>query len=368
MSADVIWLPASPLEGWASMDRYWRELERVVREAPPHDLRIGCVLPGGAPVKSAEGTRMQRMFEKYVAYPLRARRVRAPLCHVLDHSYAHLLKHLPRSARKVVTVFDLVPLEDPGMMSGAQVERFRRTVQNLKLADHVISISEETRRKLGTMLGIEEERITVAVPGVDAAAFQKTVAADNAVRRRLAGLPKVIFSVGSAVKRKNLESLPGIFGQMREAFVQKSCCFVRAGERLPEGLRREIVSVTGEDGFVEIGPLFGEDLVAAYQAARVLIFPSTLEGLTFVIPEAMAAGCTVVTNRLTANPEAGGDAALYYDEGRHESAARQLLMMLEDDEEHAKRRELGRKRVDEWTWKRHFETVMDVYRQQLSRA
>ncbi len=366
MNADVMWLPASPEEGWASMDRYWRELEVVVRDAPPADVRIGCVLKGGAPAKSGAASRLRRMFEKYVAYPVRARRVRAPLCHVLDHSYAHLLRHVPRGARKVVTVFDLVPLEDPGTMSAGQVERFRKTVQNLRLADHVIAISEETRRKLVGMLGIAEEKITVAVPGTDAAAFQKAVPEGNMVRKRLQEMPRVILSVGSAVKRKNLESLPGIFERMRGAFEQRHCCFVRAGERLPEGLRREIVAVTGEEGFVELGPLFGEDLVAAYQAARVLIFPSTLEGLTFVIPEAMAAGCAVVTNRLTANPEAGGDAALYYDEP--DEAARHLLTLLEDDAVHARCCELGRKRACEWTWKRHFETVMVVYRQQLKRA
>ncbi len=43
-------------------------------------------------------------------------------------------------------------------------------------------------------------------------------------------------------------------------------------------------------------------------------------------------------------------------------------MLLEDDAVHARCCELGRKRMDEWTWKRHFETVMEVYRQQLKRA
>ena len=365
---DVAWLPASPLEGWASMDRYWRELHNLVQKSQPMNTRIQCVLPGQPPTRSAPGSRLRRMLDKYVVYPSRARFAQARLFHVLDHSYAHLLPYLPRSARKIVTVFDLVPLEDPGMMSAAQVVRFKRTVQNLRLADHLISISEETRRKLGTFLNIPKERVTVAVPGTDFAAFQKPVPECNAVRQKLTELPKAILSVGSAIPRKNLRSLPSIFAHLRSQFEQGQCCFVRAGEKLPEALQREITAITGAKGFIELGPLFGEDLIAAYQSSHTLIFPSTLEGLTFVIPEAMAAGCPVVTNTLTANPEAGGDAALYYTEGDSKAAARQLLTLLEDDTEHARRRVLGIERARGLTWKRHFEILMDVYRHQLSRS
>ena len=363
---DVAWLPASPLEGWASMDRYWRELDHLAHASQPASLRIQSLLPSRPPVRSAAASRFRRMFDKYVVYPVRTKFNHARLFHVLDHSYAHLLPYLPRSSRKIVTVFDLVPLEDPGSMSGAQVARFRRTVQNLHLADHLISISEETRRKLGTFLNIPEERITVAVPGTDFAVFQKPVPVANAVRQKLAGLPKVILSVGSAIPRKNLRSLPAIFTHLGTQFERGRCCFVRVGERLPETLHREITAITGEKGFVELGPLFGDDLVAAFQSSHALIFPSTLEGLTFVIPEAMAAGCPVVTNTLTANPEAGGDAALYYTEGDSNAAARQLRTLLEDDAEHARRRTLGIERSRGLTWKRHFEILMEVYLRQLS--
>lgn len=348
------------------MDRYWRELDTLVRESPPAGLKIECVLPFSPPQRSFAAPRFQRMWDKYVAYPRRACRADAALFHVLDHSYAHLLPRLPRSARKIATVFDLVPLEDPGAMSASQIARFRRTVENLRIADHLISISEETKRKLGSFLGIPPEKVTVAVPGTDFAAFQKPVPETNPVLQRLRSAPPAIFSIGSTTSRKNLRSLPGIFEHLRTRFEQRSVCFVRAGEKLPETLRREIIAVTGEDGFIELGPIFGEDLVAAFQTARALIFPSTLEGLTFVIPEAMAAGCPAVTNTLTANPEAGGDVALYYDEGDSAAAAQHLCTLLENDVLHAERRAAGIERARRLTWRQHFNTVLEVYRNQLA--
>ena len=348
------------------MDRYWRELDRIARQTQPLNLRIQSVLPARPPLRSAPASRIRRMIDKYVLYPGRARFAQARLFHVLDHSYAHLLPHLQRSSRKIVTVFDLVPLEDPGTMSSTQVARFRRTVQNLRLADHLIAISEETRRKLGIFLNIPDERITVAVPGTDFSVFQKSVPASNPVRQKLEGMPKIILSVGSTIPRKNLRSLPAIFAHLRPRFEQGQCCFVRAGEKLPENLRQEIIAITGVRGFVELGPLFGDDLVAAFQSSRTLIFPSTLEGLTFVIPEAMAAGCPVVTNTLTANPEAGGEAALYYAEGDSTAAAHQLLTLLENNSEHARHRDLSIERARGLTWKRHFDILMEVYFRQIS--
>lgn len=361
-STSVVWLPASPTEGWASMDRYWRELDAIVCASHFDDLRFSCALPSLPPLKTIKASRLWRSFEKYLAYPARARFQKAQIAHILDHSYSHLIDSLPKNTRKVVTVFDLVPLEDSGDLTKAQVERFRNTVMHLSKADHLISISEETKRKLQTLLNISADKISVAVPGMDFFLFQTPVKKTNAVRSHLSNLPPIIFSIGSTAKRKNLSSLPQIFCQMQHTFRNKGCCFVRTGDYLPEPLKNEIISITGEDGFLELGPLFGDDLIAAYQSAKVLLFPSTLEGLTFVIPEAMASGCPVVTNTLTANPEAGGEAALYYAEGDYAMAALHLTNMLTQPELHSKAKAEGIERARYMTWSRHFETVLAVYR------
>ena len=358
----VCWLPALPDEGWASMDRYWFELHRCVSEGQGKAFSIQSpIWLGAPPSRSAQSPTLTRFWRKRVVYPLRTSFEQADIFHLLDHSYAHLIPHLPRGSKVVATVFDLVPLEVSDGMSAAQVKRFRRGVENLTCADHLISISEETKRKLNRLLGIPLERVTVAVPGMDFHRFQTPVSKDHPLLQKLTSLPRIIFSVGSAISRKNLQSLPSIFDAMREDFSNGSCCFVRAGELVSPELRRQIIAITGEHGFVELGPLFGDDLIAVFQTARVLIFPSTLEGLTFVIPEAMAGGCPVVTNTMTANPEAGGDAALYYEEGDSNAAAQQLRRLLFDDATHQDHQRRSIERARSMTWNRHMETVLDVY-------
>ena len=131
------------------MDRYWRELDRVVRESPPAGMQIDCALPFPPPERSVTAPRLKRMWDKYVVYPARARRVRAPLVHVLDHSYAHPLPSLPRSAKTVVTVFDPVPRDAQGPMNKPQFARFRPPVRKVHVPSHRNPISSSTTKKLG---------------------------------------------------------------------------------------------------------------------------------------------------------------------------------------------------------------------------
>lgn len=364
-SIQVSWFPALPAEGWASMDRYWTELDRCEKARSPKS-GVTASAPawlGGPPERSAAAGRLSRALHKHYLYPRRASREKADIAHVLDHSYAHLIPHLRHGCRKVIaTVFDLVPLQMPEGMSPAQVERFRRTVLHLNQADHLISISQETKVRLHELLGIPPERVTVARPGMDFARFQSLVPSQNLIAQRLRGMPKILLSVGSAIPRKNLGSLPGIFSHFKEEFLQGHCVFVRAGERLPHDLRRKFEEVIGSAGLVELGPIFGDDLIAAYQSAWVFLFPSTLEGLTFTIPEAMAAGCAVVTNRSTANPEAAGEAALFYNEGDTATAAKHIVSLLKDDMLHEDLSQRGQDRAREMSWEVHYETVLEVYR------
>ncbi|RBP36361.1 glycosyl transferase family 4 [Roseimicrobium gellanilyticum] len=373
--ARVAWYPALPAEGWASMDRYWAELARCEsgwHHAGGSGDRMKAAAPpwlGGPPARSAAAGRIQRAMHKHFIYPWRAGQEKAEVAHVLDHSYAHLIPHLKKGCRSVVaTVFDLVPLQLADGLTPVQIERFRRTVMHLREADHLISISQETKDRLHEILGIDPSRVTVAVPGMDFARFQKQVPQDNEVAQRVRALPKILFSVGSAISRKNLGSLPGIFEHFRDEFRERRCVFVRAGERLPAELKARIEEVVGPEGFVELGPTYGDDLIAAYQSAHVFLFPSTLEGLTFTIPEAMAAGAAVVTNRSTANPEAAGDAALFYNEGDSAEAARLIMSLLKDGSLHAEMCAKGRERARAMTWERHYQTVRKVYSMVAGRA
>jgi glycosyltransferase involved in cell wall biosynthesis len=93
-----------------------------------------------------------------------------------------------------------------------------------------------------------------------------------------------------------------------------------------------------------------EELVAAYQSARVLVVASGHETFSMPITEAMASGVPVVARDHPILRETGGPAAVYVagdDVGAWSGAIERLLS---DDEAHAELRSAGLSRAERFSW------------------
>lgn len=207
----VTWLPAHPDEGSMSMQRYWFSLARAARKQV-HDLSVCC--PLGSPIFPApKRSRVRRGLFRHLYYPLLVRvRVRSGLVHILDHSSAHLIPSLPERCRIVVTVHDLNPLRDSSGLSLAQAARFREIVGHLRRADRLIAVSQFTADEVRRFLDIPPERIRIIPNGVDP--VHPPTRKEGVAHVR--GLPERdssirILSVGSTLRRKNLDILPQVF-------------------------------------------------------------------------------------------------------------------------------------------------------------
>ncbi len=347
------------------MDRYWRELERARRLPPPigMDWRIDCPL-GPPPDGTQEKGRWERAWQKYAIYPLKLRWAvhwkAVDVAHILDHSFAHLLASVPRRrVRKIVTVHDLAPLRDPTGLTPAQQRRFHRTVSHLHAADLLLADSQHSAAETTDLLGIPAAKIRVLPLGVDFAQFSTRLAAskDSALPPGLAGR-KVVLSVGAAISRKNLEILPEIFRRMQV----DGLTLLRAGTALPPDLLAAVQAVLGKDGVIQLGPVSDATLVRAYQRADALVLPSRIEGFGFPVLEAMAAGCPVVSTDVTSLPEVGGEAALYFGPDDPAAAAGHLHRLLTDPALKARVVAAGLKRAAAFSWSRHFERLLEIYR------
>src|SRR5207249_2741824 len=69
-----------------------------------------------------------------------------------------------------------------------------------------------------------------------------------------------------------------------------------------------------EDAVCFPGYVSDEELIALYQMATCLVFPSLYEGFGLPVLEAMAAGCPVITSTTSALPEVAGNAELLVDQ------------------------------------------------------
>lgn len=352
------------------MDRYWQELDGLRQgmtapaDAGGPAVEIVCALDR-PPAESRVGPRTERVWQKYVAYPWRVRRLtRRPgvdVVHLLDHAFAHLLGSVSPAVRRIATVHDLAPLRDSGDLSPSQLRRFRRGVEHLRLADLVLADSRYSAAEAVEVLDLEPGRVRVVPLGVNVAAFSHPPAESPAWAASLAGRP-VVLSIGTTSVRKNLRALPAIFRALRERGGAEEMVLLRVGDRLAPELAAELRQCLGPHGLVELGRIPNHEVVAAYHRADVLLLPSRQEGFGFPVLEAMAAGCPVVCTNVTSLPEVGGEAALYFSPDDPAAAAEHLHGLFADPAARQRRAEAGRQHAGGYSWERHFERLLAIYR------
>jgi glycosyltransferase involved in cell wall biosynthesis len=341
------------------MDRYWREL---IAQAQPFiergELRTFCPLETPPPA-SSRASRITRAWNKYAAYPLRCRRLPpADVIHLLDHSFAGLLPHLRNRPAIMATLHDLAPLRDPGALTRSQLSRFYTTCLELSLADRVVCDSTSSAEDAVKYLKIPEEKLAVLLLGVDFEAFARPVepvALPETVRNTFR-----VLSVGSSLPRKNLQCLLPVVRDLKRRGVRVSV--LRAGSRLPEELRTQLVEILGGTHLLEFGLLTDELLVRLYQSSDVFFMPSLLEGFGLPILEAMAAGCSVVSSNASSLAEVAGDAALLFDPARPQEATDHLHRLAGDSQTRSELRNKGRVRARSLSWERHFFGLLEHYR------
>lgn len=215
-----------------------------------------------------------------------------------------------RSGLRVTTVHDLIPLQFPEWAGrrtrGLHLPKYRHAART---CDVVFVNSEFTGNEVRTRLGVEDERICVAYPGIDARFSPMGRAADL-------GSPYVLF-VGTREPRKNLETLLAALTHVREA--RPDVVLVVAGTDGPQ-----------EEGTRWLGYVDDMKLAELYRGASVFVYPSRFEGFGLPIVEAMASGTATVASAHESLDEAAGDAALRADSSDPVALAHAIVQALEE--------------------------------------
>lgn len=355
-----MWLPTPPESGGYSMDRYWRELDRVKNSVGGGEFSFSSLLKG-PPESTRQAGRWLRAAARYLTYPLRAVMARpVSVFHLLDHSHAHVLRYLGQKGKKIVTVHDLVPVRDATGLTASQVKRFRHKISELRRADLILVDSDSTGADLKNFLGANCPPCKRLLLGVNNQAFSEKPRIPMSELENLSPGP-IVLCVGSNQRRKNLGILPDVF-ELALAHLDR-LTFIRVGPPLEASIRSRLKASEPRIQIVEFSNLSEEKLISVYQRADVLFFPSILEGdFGFPTVEAMAAGTPVVASNTTRIPEMNGDAALYFEPTDTTAAAELLVRVLQNPQLAEELRKKGKKQALQLDWKCHFERLCDCYR------
>jgi glycosyltransferase involved in cell wall biosynthesis len=269
--------------------------------------------------------------------------------------------------KSVVSIHDLkvfYPSELFARSKGSELFR-KQTLDAIKRADRVITMSEFTRAELIDRLHLSEERIRVTYLGVGAEFSPAQDGEKITLLKSKYGIkrPYILF-VGLIEPKKNLSRLIEAFSEARRSLPQPYQLVI-AGPPGPsmEEVLQKIRGLFLEGEVILTGAVPREELPLLYAGAAVFTFPSLQEGFGIPPLEAMASGTPVVASNVTSLPEVIGAAGILVDPLRTEEIAGAIYSVLTDLPLREALKEKGLARSRDFSWEKMARETLQIYRE-----
>lgn len=319
----------------------------------PHGLKLGAAHYWNAPSLYTAANSAFRVTGAIT-------KVRLPGTDLAHWTYPLPLK-IP-GACNVYTLHDLVPLRLPYTTADVKRAYYKLCRHIAGEADHILTVSECSRRDIIDILGIDEHRVTNLYQPSDTAAL--LVGTDEAQIAQYVegllgvGLREYFLYFGAIEPKKNV-------ARLIEAFLGSATntplVIVGApgwGSDRDVSLLKSLVALDKHKRIIWLGYLPREMLAMLIAGARATVFPSLYEGFGLPVLESMALGTPVITSNTSSLPEVAGDAGLLVDPYDVRSIASAFITM---DSDPAARTEFSRAGLAQAT-----KFSLDVYKQSLT--
>jgi len=290
--------------------------------------------------------------------------------HTLDlfHSPGYTIP-LRLSAPAVVTIHDVSYAAHPEWYPyrGGRLRNIWYRASALR-ARCIITGSEFSRREIIRSYSLPPEAVVLIPYGVDRCRYRRIRDQEKleGLRQRYRLRGDFLLFVGDIHPRRNVDRIIAAFDMIRDAGARFSDLeLVLIGRDLDRPIAMRVEdSHTG--AVRRLGYVPEEDLPLFYSAAGAFVFPSLYEGFGLGVLESMACGCPVIVGRGTACEEVAGTAGIAVDPWSARSIADAAYGLLTDSELASRCSELGRKRSEQFSWKKAAEETLVVYREVLS--
>ncbi len=279
----------------------------------------------------------------------------------LYHATEHLLPPV-KNVPTVLTVHDLIFALFPQHHKRLNYWYLNAAMPlYVKRADHLIAVSESTKRDLMRLYGTPEEKISVVYEA--AAPNFKPQPADRiaAVRRKYDLPDRYLLAVGTIEPRKNLARLLRSLSIVRREHPDLKLVIAGSQGWLVDSFFEALDRFDQRDAVIITGYVPEDDLPPLYAGAAAAVLASLYEGFGLPVLEAMACAAPVACSSTSSVGEIAGDAALTFDPECPGEITAALRSLLNDPALHADLIEKGLAHADRFSWQRAARETWAVY-------
>lgn len=266
------------------------------------------------------------------------------------------------TGKKVTTFHDLTLLKTYNSDKNWFAYHAKQTVGKFvfknvaKNSDHIITVSQFTKKELQSYFPVPDEKISVIYESSDVSSI--------APKKYALPFKKYVLYVGQQSDYKNIKRL----GDAHQILLAKypDLGLVLVGRKNAAALKNEVYFNSRHyTNIVFTDFVDDHHLSWLYANAQAYVFPSLMEGFGLPGLEAMGYGTPVISSNATCLPEVYGQAAYYFNPTDTSDMAEAIDEVLSDEKLRARLVRAGFKQIKKYSWKKQAQETYAVYKKVL---
>jgi glycosyltransferase involved in cell wall biosynthesis len=250
----------------------------------------------------------------------------------------------------VITVHDMIHEKFAAYVTDSAVTLGHKQ-QVIPRATRIIAISENTKKDIVEIFGIDPQKIDVIYHGTGMTPFTG--------RYRLKLPRRFLLFVGDRTPYKNFDRFMQAFARLRER--DQDLYAIYTGNRPNAAEKEQLHALHILDYTLHI-KASDRELSELYSRALLFVYPSLYEGFGIPILEAYACHCPVALSHTSCFPEIAGDAAVYFDPYSVTSIANTIQQVIDHEDKRAELIALGDEQLKRYSWETAAKKTEETYR------
>lgn len=256
--------------------------------------------------------------------------------------------------KSVIMVHDLIPIRFPKPNSPL-TPYFRYYIpQVCQQAQHIICNSSATATDIVDYFGISPQKITAIPLAYDAQKFRPLISLNNQNN-----VPYFLY-IGRHDPHKNLFRIIQAFAAIPNCKNYQLWLAGSSDIRYTSNLKQQAMDLGIQNQVKFLDYVSSEDLPLIISNAIALVFTTLWEGFGFPVLEAMACGTPVITSNVSSLPEVAGEAGILVNPQNIQEISNAMHNIITDDKLRLQLRELGLKRVQEFSWEKTGKETLNI--------